>query len=274
MPSEPRTGHLATSPSGATQLDPAERLVKSSERVRDIGEVFTPAATVSAMLDLLPADAWDVHPSRTFLEPACGDGNFLVAILERKLGRVGKLFSDGRLPAGDSTEAVQFHALEALASIYAVDISEENVIGGTPGHEIGGRERLLRTLSEWQRETLGKASPKHSRMVKASTWIVEHNILIGNMLAADATGRPTGREDIPLIEYEFAPASGVVTLSLTSIGATFEAAQAETSGELSLFGLAQPTALWSGPGLDLASADRVVAPTLRGPARNGVRTQR
>ena len=55
-----------------------ERLVKSTDRVRDLGEVFTPTATVQAMLDLLPPDMWGVHPSPTFLEPACGDGNFLV----------------------------------------------------------------------------------------------------------------------------------------------------------------------------------------------------
>lgn len=57
-----------------------ERLVKSAERVRDLAEVFTPAETVDAMLDLLPSAVWSVHPSATFLEPACGDGNFLVAI--------------------------------------------------------------------------------------------------------------------------------------------------------------------------------------------------
>jgi len=61
-----------------------ERLVKSFERVRDLGEVFTPNATVQQMLDLLPSAMWAPHPSPTFFEPACGDGNFLVAILDRK----------------------------------------------------------------------------------------------------------------------------------------------------------------------------------------------
>ncbi len=68
-----------------TEGNTVERLVKSTERVRDLGEVFTPAGTVQAMLDLLPTDMWEPHPSPTFLEPACGDGNFLVAILARKL---------------------------------------------------------------------------------------------------------------------------------------------------------------------------------------------
>ena len=273
MPGSPKTTLI----SPASEESPAgwgERLVKSSERVRDIGEVFTPSATVRAMLDLLPGDVWTPHPPRTFFEPACGDGNFLVAILQRKLAAIGELHRDARLPAGATTEAVQFHALEALASIYAVDISVDNVVGGTPGHEIGARQRLLNTLFEWHRMTLGTAPNSRARINKAATWIVEHNILVGNMLAADAAGRPTGRERLPLIEYEFVPASRTAALGLTMIGAAIEAAKAESSGELSLFGLAQPAALWSGPALDLASADRIVAPKLKGPARNGAGTRR
>ncbi len=72
-----------------------ERLVKSVERVRDLGEVFTPAATVKAMLDLIPEAMWVPYPSFTFLEPACGDGNFLVAILERKLEGVARAHVEG-----------------------------------------------------------------------------------------------------------------------------------------------------------------------------------
>ena len=59
--------------------------IKSRERVRDLAEVYTHEREVNAMLDLVP----DMFPSatdpgntdRTFLEPACGHGNFLVAIL-------------------------------------------------------------------------------------------------------------------------------------------------------------------------------------------------
>lgn len=91
-----------------------ERLVKSVERVRDLGEVFTPASTVKAMLDLLPASMWVPHPSPTFLEPSCGDGNFLVAILVRKLDAVATAHRAGGLPAGADTDALVFHALEAV----------------------------------------------------------------------------------------------------------------------------------------------------------------
>src|SRR4051812_38978768 len=92
--------------------DPAERLLKSPERVRDLGEVFTPQATVRDMLDMLPAAIWASHPSPTFLEPACGDGNFLIAILDRKLERLSGDFARGDLAGGSSANAARFHALE------------------------------------------------------------------------------------------------------------------------------------------------------------------
>ena len=66
-------------------------LVKSKQRVADHGEVFTPASMVEAMLDLVK-DETERIDSR-FLEPACGSGNFLVRILQRKLAAV-----DPRLP--------------------------------------------------------------------------------------------------------------------------------------------------------------------------------
>ena len=58
-------------------------LVKSKQRVADHGEVFTPAWMVQAMLDLVKGETERID-SR-FLEPACGNGSFLVQILRHKL---------------------------------------------------------------------------------------------------------------------------------------------------------------------------------------------
>ena len=63
-----------------------EKLIKSKERVANHGEVFTPAWMVEAMLDLVKGETERID-SR-FLEPACGDGNFLVQVLRRKLAAV------------------------------------------------------------------------------------------------------------------------------------------------------------------------------------------
>jgi len=84
-----------------------EKLVRSKDRVKELGEVFTPAALVSAMLDKMPADSW--LPGKTWLEPSCGTGNFLVQILQRKLAA-------GHPPLG------------ALETIYGIDIMEDNVV--------------------------------------------------------------------------------------------------------------------------------------------------
>ena len=247
-----------------------QRLVKSNERVRDLAEVFTPAATVAEMLDLLPSETWCVHPAATFLEPACGDGNFLAAVLERKLSRVQEAAGRSELPAGTTQGAVLFHALEALASIYAADISVDNIVGGVPGHERGARTRLLDRLAEWHAGVLGKRLAVRSPAMKAASWIVEHNVLVGNMLPADVAGRPTGREGLPLIEYRFDPATQGVTLLRTTMGDVLASAHLAASGELSLFQPPPAALLWSGPALDLFAADRVESPELRGPAKNGV----
>ena len=87
-----------------------ERLIKSKERVRDRGEVFTPSHIVKDMCDLIPCDIWQ-NISSTFLEPACGNGNFLVEILSRKL----------------TLCQTEEDALVACGSIFGVDIAQDNV---------------------------------------------------------------------------------------------------------------------------------------------------
>lgn len=56
----------------------------SKKNIRDNGEVFTPFAIVEKMLDLIPEKAWK-DPEFIFLEPTCGNGQFLVKVLERRL---------------------------------------------------------------------------------------------------------------------------------------------------------------------------------------------
>lgn len=87
-----------------------EKLIKSKQRVSDFGEVFTPAHIVKDMCDLVPEEMW-VNIDTTFLEPACGNGNFLAEILSRKF-RLCKDWQDG---------------LKALNSVYGIDIQADNV---------------------------------------------------------------------------------------------------------------------------------------------------
>ena len=83
--------------------------IKSRKRVKDFAEVYTNEREVKAMCDLIPKETWDNIES-TFLEPACGNGNFLVEILARKFERC-KDEKDG---------------LKALASIVGIDIQADN----------------------------------------------------------------------------------------------------------------------------------------------------
>ena len=68
----------------------AKEQIKSKERVAEHGEVFTNEREVNAMLDLVKDETERIE-SR-FLEPACGDGNFLIEILRRKLAVVKRQY--------------------------------------------------------------------------------------------------------------------------------------------------------------------------------------
>ena len=93
-------------------------LVKSKQRVADHGEVFTPEWMVEAMLDLVKDESERID-SR-FLEPACGSGNFMVKILQRKLAAV-------ELKYGKSDFERRHYALLALMCIYGVELLADNI---------------------------------------------------------------------------------------------------------------------------------------------------
>ena len=89
--------------------------IKSRQRVADHGEVFTNPREVNAMLDLVRDESFRLD-SR-FLEPACGDGNFLIEILRRKLSLLQDIKSQ--------TEW-EFKSLIAVGSCYGIDILPDN----------------------------------------------------------------------------------------------------------------------------------------------------
>lgn len=243
-----------------------ERLVKSTQRVRDLGEVFTPSNIVDNMLDLLPEEIWQIHPSRTFLEPSVGNGNFVSAILSRKLALIDEAMSNGLLPAGKTLEAAQFHALEALSSIYGVDISEDNIIGGTPAHEIACRPRLLTLMKRWCERYLGDTSVIPSEFLKSAKWIANHNMIIGNMLDFDAYGDRVDRSKILLSEYKWSPQSRWVQIFSTTMDDVIQSEKEGSDGTFALFGPEAPSLLWEGPAQNLHQARNYAILTLEGQA--------
>src|ERR1019366_725982 len=103
--------------------------VVTKQRVADHGEVYTGAREVTAMLDLVAQETERID-SR-FLEPACGNGNFLSEVLRRKLAVVASRYRTSQLE-------YERYAILALTSLYGIDILKDNVQGC--------RDRLLGIL--------------------------------------------------------------------------------------------------------------------------------
>lgn len=164
--------------------------VKSKQRVADHGEVFTAEREVKAMCDLVADECLRID-SR-FLEPACGDGNFLAEILMRKLDVVIKKYK--RNPVD-----YEKNALLALGSIYGVDILADNVQAC--------RDRLFMIWDKAYTKAVKKAERKDTVRVSAK-YILEKNIICGNALSlhqVDANGQDT---DNPIIFSQWAFVTG------------------------------------------------------------------
>lgn len=150
-----------------------ESQVKSKKRVADHGEVLTGQREVNAMLDLVKQETERIE-SR-FLEPACGNGNFLTVILERKLAVVENRYGKSRLD-------FERYAVLAVSSVYGIDILEDNV-----------RECRMRLF--------GTFDANYSRLFKNDVkdkcretvqFILAHNIILGDALTLKTVGdRPS-----------------------------------------------------------------------------------
>ncbi|MBW7959909.1 SAM-dependent DNA methyltransferase [Patescibacteria group bacterium] len=137
--------------------------IKTKKRVRDHGEVFTPDFIVQDMLDLVKGETERID-SR-FLEPACGDGNFLAPILERKLNIAKKRYSRLQID-------YERNALIALASIYGIELLKDNVQKC--------RKRLFNIFLTYYKDKY-KKKIKESYL-KSAKYILKRNILWGDAL--------------------------------------------------------------------------------------------
>jgi hypothetical protein len=146
----------------------ARSLVRSRQRVADHGEVFTPAWLIEDMLDLVRHETERIDAR--FLEPACGSGNFLVAVLRRKLATVQVRYAKSDFER-------RHYALFGLMCIYGIELLADNAA------------ECRRNLVELFCAFLG-ADPADvwGRAAKA---VVEVNIVQGDALAmTTATGQP------------------------------------------------------------------------------------
>ena len=142
--------------------------VKSKQRVADHGEVFTPAWMVEAMLDLVKGETERID-SRV-LEPACGSGNFLVRILQRKLAAV-------ELKFGKSDFEKRHYALLALMCLYGIELLPDNITEC--------RANMLEILADYL--NLNESDD----FCRAASYVLSQNLIHGDALSMrTSNGQP------------------------------------------------------------------------------------
>ena len=143
-----------------------ERAVKSKDRVKAYGEVFTPRRMVDQMLDLVSAElkTGPDFVDTTFLEPTAGGGDFLVRILVRKLAAVESR-SEPKLWPRES--------LFALASIYGIELLDDN--------HAEAKAAMLDTFVDFNIRH-GISVGSRTNLYRAARFLIDTNIIRGNTL--------------------------------------------------------------------------------------------
>ena len=152
------------------------RLIKSKKRVADHGEVFTPAWMVDAMLDLVKGETERIDAR--FLEPACGSGNFLVRVLQRKLASVEIKFSKSEFEK-------RHYALLALMCTYGIELLEDNISEC--------RMNMLEVFSEYLN------IDESNDLYRAGSYVLSQNLVHGDAL----TMRREGGQPIVFSEWGY-----------------------------------------------------------------------
>ena len=166
-------------------LTKQEKQVVSKKRVTDYGEVFTSSREVNAILDLVKQETERIE-SR-FLEPACGTGNFLTEILERKLCVVVSRYGKSQLD-------YERYAVLAVSSVYGIDILEDNVVEC--------RKRLFEIFDQKYTSLFKEAAKEECR--NAIKYILTRNIIWGDALDL----KTVSDNPQPIVFSEWSPVNG------------------------------------------------------------------
>ena len=146
-----------------------DKQIKSKKRVADHGEVFTPAWIVNDMLDLVKQETERID-SR-FLEPACGNGNFLVEILRRKLAIVKQRYGKNQIE-------YERYAIIVISSIYGIDLLQDNIDEA--------RKRLFEIFKNQYIELYRSSS--NDDYLRSVNFILSRNIICGDALTLKTVG--------------------------------------------------------------------------------------
>lgn len=163
--------------------------VKSKERVAEHGEVFTNDREVKAMCDLVAHECERID-SR-FLEPACGDGNFLAEIVKRKLAVCKKFYKK-------NTYDYERYSVLVMTSIYGIDIMQDNV-----------DDCRARMFELWNREYESVCKKECNNDTRdAVIYILNKNILCGNALTMMCVDESQNDTEMPIIFPEWSLMAG------------------------------------------------------------------
>jgi len=154
--------------------------IKSRKNVKERGEVFTAQREVQAMCDLVGDDIADIE--KRVLEPAAGNGNFLVEILQRRINAVRKKIENGNR---------EFRFLVALSNIYAVELDKDNVVEA--------RQRLKTIMLD----AVNESNVEYEKAVDA---LLGTNVICGDFLTKNKSAVPI---------YEYVPNYETQTFDIT-----------------------------------------------------------
>lgn len=155
-------------------------LVKSKQRTVEFGEVFTSKKIVDSMINLI--DEGKLSIESRFLEPACGNGNFLYEILEKKLKSVEDKYKK------DQSDYERYSIL-AVSSMYGIDILKDNVLEC--------RKRLLDLYIEKYRNNF--KDKINDKSILSISYILDHNIIVGDALSL----KVSDKSDKPIVFSEW-----------------------------------------------------------------------
>ena len=137
--------------------------IKSKKRVADHGEVNTNLREINAMLDLVKNETLRIESK--FLEPACGDGNFIIEVLRRKLQVIKKRYSKSQFD-------FEKNLFIATASVYGIELLEDNVLSC--------RKRLLDFIKTEYKNSFKKTFKE--KFINSLEFVITKNILFGDAL--------------------------------------------------------------------------------------------
>lgn len=202
--------------------------IKTKDRVKGFGEVYTPNSIVNKMLDVADAELKQeisynfdtehqllqlnnidsmnlAYIKMTYLEPACGNGQFLINILNRKLATVNKLPIKFR----------QYGFIIAFCTIYGIDIQSDNVLESIDRlYRIAKGESVL-SFDLNERKDVIQFIPKEfsitDDMLKTVKYILENNIICGNALKSDTD------DNIIMFNYTFDDTKQAISINTDTL---------------------------------------------------------